>query len=304
MLPLSDLRAALRQPPYNGMFKQEIERLVGSHKTHQLMSSGEHDYLVIAALTGNGSLYPDLRHTSSVKAPVALSSLFDQASAVRPIRLGHNYPFRDGDFDDCITLELMRSPAVTNTGYIMELESVQQLIRSRQPCPFTRNRLTSFTAVDDNPDTEYTLFNGNERLGLTWMPILHELRKASGLRSFTRLKRIPMYRDFKRMLARALRRDLSDEDFIDTLERDFKAHVSSASPCRKMVLGSQLFGEIGQGRQVTVEQFRARTAWPQDGEADFFVVLPQPGVVLPYCIPQVCAHDGLFHPLNYYRTES
>merc|ERR1712178_54960 len=297
----SDLRAAFRQPPYNGMFKQEIERLVGSHKTHQLTSSGEHDYLVIAALTGNGSLYPDLRHTSSAKAPVALSSLMGQASAVRPIRLGHNYPFRDGDFEDCITLELMRSPAVTNTGYIMELESVQQLIRNRRPCPFTRNRLTSFTAVDDNPDTEYTLFNGNERLGLTWMPILHELRKASGLRSFTRLKRVPMYRDFKQMLCRALRRDLSDEDFIDILERDFKAHVSSASPCRKMVLGSQLFG---QGRQVMVEQFRARTAWPQDGQEDFFVVLPQPGVVLPYCIPiEKRDANALFHPPNYYRTE-
>merc|ERR1712146_582935 len=99
-----------------------------------------------------------------------------------------------------------------------------------------------------------------------------------------------------------LRRDLSDEDFIETLERDFKAHVSSASPCRKMVLGSQLFG---RGSKVTVEQFRARSAWPQDGQEDFFVVLPQPGIALPYCIAiEKCDANGLPHPANYYRTES
>merc|ERR1712178_448200 len=234
--------------------------------------------------------------------PVALSSLFDEVTALRPVRFGDGYPFRDGDFTDCATMELMRSPVVTNTGYIMELESVHQLMTVQGGCPFTRNALEGFTPVDDNPDTEYALFNGNVKLGSTWMPMLHELRKANGLREFNRLKRIPMYQDFKEMLIRVLQRHLGDEEFIEILERDFKAHVSSVSPCRKMVLGSALFGP---GKKVLVEQFRKRSAWPQEGQEDFFVVLPQPGIVLPYCIPAAERDsDGFFHPPNYYRTES
>lgn len=349
MLPLSDLRAAMRQPPYNQFFKQEILRLVGGHKRYQLMESDEHDYLVVAALSGSGSIYPDLRRTSAVKAPVALTDLpEDTPEAVSPkaapsflewafswltsadwpdngartlevkdvddsgeasslamvqprIHFGDTYPSREGDFDDVITLELIRVPAVTNTGYIMDMSSVQELLKARQRCPFTRKDLTAFTRVDDNRDTEYTLFNGKAKLGSTWMPTLRALRKASGLREFRRLQRIPMYKDFKELMSRALQRELSDEDFVDILERDFKANVSSASPCRKMVLGSKLFG---RGKKVVVEQFGARSVWPQNGHDDFFVVLPQPGVDAPYCIPiEKRDASGLFHPPNYYRAK-
>jgi len=317
MLPLVDFRALLQRSPYNELFKEEILRLVGGHKTCQLLDSREHDHLVIAALTGAGMAYPDLASTSAVKAPVALVDLpqteadgddGSSASASTPsasdrIQFEDRYPFRDGDYDDCVTMELIRLPTVTNTGYVMETSTVQQLLEDRRRCPFTRGVLTSGVPVARGDDqTEYTLHNGKVQLGVTWMPTLDKLRKAAGLREFRRIQRIPMYQDFKELVGRSLRKELTDADFVEILERDFNANVSSASPCRRMVLGSELFGP---GTKVRIQQFRATTEWPQEGHEDFFLVLPQAGVAMPYAIPMAgCDERGRMHPPNYYSTDS
>lgn len=316
MLPLVNLRSLLNRPGYDGVFRQEVLRLVGRHKTWQLLTSPHHDYLVIAALRGEGMVYPDLAQTSAAKAPLPLRELprlgppgsqlegaATAGSGPEAPRWGDCYPFREGDFNDSITLDLFRTPVVTNTGFIMERSSFDELLKKGQPCPQTRQALTGATVVErGNAEEEYSLYNGPVRLGGEWMAIMKALHRAAGLREFHRLRGIPMYRDFKSLVQRALGRELGDEAFAEILENDFDAHISSAAPRRRMALGSELFG---QGSMVIIQQFQKASPWPEPGQPDFFVVLPQSNIAYPYCMPMEGLDErGLPFPPNYYRSES
>ena len=270
MLPLRSLRSALSRPPYNGDFREVILRLVGGHKHRQLLASTVHDFLVIAGLHGTDMAYPDLARTSVDKAPIPLrDSTVAPVSGRAPVAAaaadpwGDSYPFRNGDFHDAVTLELIRVPVVTNTGYIMEEATVDQLVRAQQPCPYTRAELTGARRVEsDGGVARYALYNGEASLGGEWMAKLRALRRVAGLQEFNRLKTIRTYRDSKDLVARTHGMDhLSDEEFVRILENDFDAHISSAAPRRRMVLGSDLFGK---GVRVVIDQFHTRryiTAW-------------------------------------------
>lgn len=307
MLPLERLRSMLTQPPWSGYFKEEVFRLVGERKIGVLVRSPVHDFLTIAALDNEGMAYPDMTTTSCLKQPIPLASLPISAEAVADaegkdaIKYGDAYPFRDGDYEDAVTGQLLAQPVVTNSGYVLEKFVYDNLVEQRKPCPYTRKPLSMCSPIITSGDgIEHTLYNGTVKLGDEWIKTLGKLQLAAGQAEFQRLQSIRMYQDFKALLSRSLSKELDDKEFVQILKEKLDAHVSSASPCRQMALGSELWGP---GVKVQVSQFRETAVWPKDGASDFFVVLPQKGVQAPYCIPVAGLDErGLPYPANYYRA--
>lgn len=332
MLPLETLRAVFEMPGYGAYFKDAIFRLVGAQKEGHVMYSHVHDFLVIAGLDREGMAYPDMIRTSRLKQPIPISELplctivaaegstaegrlpavvaaegstaEDGAQALHDdsdaAARSTDYPFREGDFEDIVTLQLFAEPVVTNTGYIMDRSSFENLVRSGKACPLSRRPLTTSTPVTRGSQEDYALHNGPAKLGGWWSQTLQSLQREAGLREFARIRSIRLYDEFKALISRTLEKELGDDEFVHILRDVLNMHISSASPSRRMATGSELFGP---GQRVLVSQFRKTEQWPKDGDSDFFVVLPQPTVEMPYCIP-VAGNDenGLPFPANYYRV--